>query len=97
MSYVSGIHVSEFGSRLYFVSTLQEGNGTVGYRVLAKLPAMPKFLAEVEAAGLLDTFWLKQIEPRATKTSPYKASIAVLILNAIVANVKDPSKLPKVI
>jgi hypothetical protein len=39
---------------------------------------------------------LKQVEPRATKTSIYKLSIAVIVFHAIVSNIKDVKKIPKV-
>ena len=64
---------------------------------LAKLPALPKLLSELEKeSDLLESFWLKQVEPRASKTSIYKSSIAVIVFNAIIANIKDANKIPKV-
>ena len=39
------------------IHSFQESNGAVGLRPLAKLPALTKFLSEVEKEGLLDTFW----------------------------------------
>jgi len=76
---------------------LQETNGSVALKPLAKLPALPKLLGELEKEpDLLESFWLKQLEPKASKTSVYKSSVAVIVFNAIVANIKDTNTIPKV-
>ena len=79
-----------------FSTFYQDTSGSVGLKPLAKLPALSKLLIELEKESLLDLFWLKQLEPRATKSSIYKSSIAVIVFNAIVANIKDVTKIPKV-
>jgi hypothetical protein len=84
-------------SALLFRLLFQDTNGSVGPRVLAKLPALPKLLRQLETEGLLESFWLKHLDARASKLSSYKSSIAVIVLNSLVNNIKDVTKIPKVI
>lgn len=71
--------------------------GSVRLRFLAKTSALSKFVSQVESEGLLEYFWLKQVEPKATKVSLYKSSVVVLVMNTIIANIEDESKIPKLI
>lgn len=64
---------------------------------LSKFPPISKLATEVCNSNSVEKFWLRHVETRVSKSNIFKASVATIILNAILATTKESEIIPKLL